>query len=266
MGVMASHGEVHAQAFVQDIQRVAAPETVAALPKLSLRASESVMWESNPASLPYGARGYWSISTTIGVDAEAILAPGVTLNAAAQNRFWRYPGKSAWHSNDASANIALTAKAGGFNLGLRAAHFGSYDPGFRDKIELRDDVGVFVSRPFMLSGNVTLTPGLSLSRRIADQPSLDRWRASLNLLALKKIDALSLGARIALSHDDFLHRVAGEKHRDLGLLAEVSAVYTVSKQVETGIEVQFERYASSVAGAGYSAITVLPRALLRVAF
>lgn len=256
-----------AQGFVQDIQRVAAPETIAALPKFSLRASESVLWESNPASLPHGARGYWSISTTVGADAELTLAPGVTLNAGAQNRFWRYPAKSAWHSNDASANAALTAKVGAFNIGARAAHFGSYDPGFRDKIELRDDVGVFAARPVTIENwGLTLTPGLSLSRRIADNPALDRWRVSANLLAVRKIGALSLGAQLAVSHDEFLHRVAGRTRRDLGGLAEVSMVYTLSKQVETGFEIQIERYASSVDGAGYSALTVLPRALLRLAF
>ena len=267
IALLAGAAPLRAQTFVQDIQRVAAPETVAPLPKFSLRASEAVLWESNPASLPYGAKGYFSFSTTVGADAELALGPNLTLNASAQNRFWRYPAKSVWHSNDASANAALTYSGAGFNAGLRFAHFGSYDPGFSQKKELRDDATLFVSRPFDVDAfGLKLTPGLALSRRFNDKEALDRWRASASLLALKKIGDLSLGARVGVLQDVFLHRFSGDKRRDLGFVGEVSATYSVSKQVETGFEIQIERYASNVAGNGYTALTILPRALLRVAF
>ncbi len=235
-------------------------------PKWAPRISNALLYESNPASLAYGARGYWSTSTVVGLDASTPLAPGVTLSAMAQNRFWRYPARARWHSNDASGNVALTIESGGFSWGARLSAFGSYDPGFSEKKELRADAAVFVSRAFLEPwSGARVTPTLTLSQRSADDHSGDKTRLGLSASALRRFGAFGVLARAGVSYERYRF-CRPDCRRDFGLTAGLSATWTLSPSAEIGAGVDFERYVSNRKGSGYVAVTAAPRVELKAQF
>lgn len=235
-------------------------------PKLTLRVSNALLYESNPASLPYGAKGFWSTSTIVGVDASAAIAPGVVLSAMAQNRFWRYPARARWHSNDASGNVALTMTAGALSYGARLSAFGSYDPGFSEKKELRGDAALFVSRVFVEDrSGVLVTPMLTLSQRSADDHKGDKTRIALSTAASRSFGQLTLLARAGVSVE-YYRLCRPDCRRDLGLTAGLSATWALTSWAEIGAGVSFERNVSTRKGQGYTGVDAAPRMEIRAQF
>lgn len=243
-----------------------AQEATAPGPKLALRAANVLLYESNPASLPYGAKGYWSTSTYIGVDASLPLAPGVTLSAMAQNRFWRYPARARWHSNDASGNLALTMTDGALSFGARLSAFGSYDPGFSERKELRADAAIFVSRVFVDDwSGARVTPTLTLSRRGADDHRGDKTRLALSAAALRRFGQLTLLVRAGVGVEQF-RLCRPDCRRDATLAMGLAATYALSPSAEIGAGVGFERTVSTRGGQGYSGFDAAPRVEIKAQF
>lgn len=235
-------------------------------PRWTLRLSNALLYESNPASLAAGARGFWSTSTVVGLDASAPIAPGVTLSAMAQNRFWRYPARARWHSNDASGNVALTFQSGPLSYGARLSAFGSYDPGFTEKKELRGDAALFVSRVFVEPwSGARVTPTLTLSQRSSDDHSGDKTRFGLSASAMRRFGPLGLLARAGVSYERY-RLCRPDCRRDVGFTAGLSASWTFSPAAEIGAGVDFERYVSNRKGQGYVAVTAAPRLEFKAQF
>ncbi|MBL8587978.1 MAG: hypothetical protein JNK46_05560 [Methylobacteriaceae bacterium] len=233
--------------------------------KITPRVSQAMLYETNPASLPYGARGFWSSSTVVGLDVTAPLTPYATLSASAQNRFWRYPTRTRWHSNDASGSVALTLRSAGFSYGARLGAFGSYDPGFSERKELRADAAIFVSRTIEtpLFG-AQVTPTLTLSHRRADAADGDKTRLSASLVAQRKFGIVSVIARVGAAYDVFGCRAVCR--RDVEVTAGLGATLALAPNADIGLGVDMERTVSNRPGQGYLAATFAPRAVLRFDF
>ena len=259
-------GAALAQTSLPQASLPQAPDA-APVTKLTLKADSALLYETNPLSASANAKPAWSRTHTFGAALDVPVWANVTWSASASTKFWRYVKFPSYDDNAVTLGSSLTAKFGQASLGLRYSHYGSYDPRFERRYELRDDVAAFANWRFEDKAlGLSATPSLSLGERRANDHGLDRTRLSASLPVTQKFGAFSLTARLGATRDIYRLCRGLPCRRDTRLYAEAGASYEFGKNAEISAGVDFERSVSNIDGRGFNALTLFPKLGLSVGF